>query len=236
MNFKRDPPTSPVPPFYNAGNCDFDDGGTNTPERLAYIMNDTGNNCYGSCDPFDAIYNYFVAPSLGRDFQSNNIEEHGETDLYSDGAYVAYLNREDVQAAIHAPRLPYARCNYNLSHDLVLADRFTNHPQPPAYKIVPNLISQGVKVHIFSGLLDFEIPHKGQELVLQNMTWGGSQGFSRLPTSDSFDGAQGREERGLSYYTFTNAGHRVAQDSPQPALHWLIKIVVKGPNTAWAWS
>lgn len=237
VNFKRDPSTSPVPPpFYNADHCDFDDGGTNTPERLAYIMNDTNNKCYGACDPYDAIYNYFLAPSLGRAFQSYNIEERGRTDLYFDDAYVAYLNRADVQDAIHAPRLLFTSCNNNLSRDLGLADRFVNHPQPPAYQIVPTLISQGVKVHIFSGVLDFAIPHTGQELVLQNMTWGGSQGFSRLPNSVVFDGAQGREERGLSYYSFNNAGHRVAQDSPQPALRWLIKVVVKGPNAAWAWS
>ncbi|KFY34074.1 hypothetical protein V494_07080 [Pseudogymnoascus sp. VKM F-4513 (FW-928)] len=233
VNFRRDPP---LPPYYNPVNCGFDDGGANTPERLAYLINHTGDTCFGVCDPYDAIYMYFLAPSLGRDFQAYNVNEHGNTGLYYDDAYIAYLNRADVQAAIHAPRLAFSACNYGLTSTLVGADRFINHPQPPAYTIIPTIISQGIKVHIFSGLLDFVIPHTGQDLVLQNMTWGGSQGFSRPPTTDSFSDAKGREERGLSYYTFSNAGHRVAQDSPEAALHWLIKVVVKGPNAAWAWS
>lgn len=91
-------------------------------------------------------------------------------------------------------------------------------------------------------MLDFLIPHNGQELAIQNMTWAGTQGLTRPPNSDvlrSKSGqkvAQGREERGLSYYTFDDAGHRVAQDAPEAALQWLVKVVVKGPNAAWAWS
>ncbi|KFY88686.1 hypothetical protein V500_06195 [Pseudogymnoascus sp. VKM F-4518 (FW-2643)] len=232
-NFKRNPP--PPPPGYDPEHCDFE-GGTNTPERLAYIMNYT--TCYGVCDPFDAAYNYYYN---SRDFQPYNVNEHGHTDLYSDDAYIAYLNRADVQAAIHAPSIQFNNCNEALNINLATGDK-KNHPEPAAYTIVPNLISQGVKVHIFNGVLDFIIPHQGQELVLQNMTWGGSQGFSRPPTSDTLRrttgifAGWGREERGLSYYTFQQAGHRVAQDEPEGALQWLVKVVVKGPNADWAWS
>ncbi|KFZ07166.1 hypothetical protein V501_06711 [Pseudogymnoascus sp. VKM F-4519 (FW-2642)] len=237
-NFKRD---IPVPPGYIPDNCDFDGGGTDTPERLAYIINHTGDDCYGVCDPYDAAYNYYASPSLNRDFVAYNINEQSYAGLYYDSSYIAYLNRADIQAAIHAPRLDYSYCNGVLSRALTTNDRAT-HPQPPAYNIVPNLISQGVKVHIFNGILDYVIPHIGQELVLQNTTWGGSQGFSRPPTSDVLRNSkgqqvsQGREERGMSYYTFQNAGHRVAQDDPEGSLQWLIKVVVKGPNAAWAWS
>ncbi|OAF59810.1 hypothetical protein VC83_03810 [Pseudogymnoascus destructans] len=231
-NFKRD---FPVPPGYIPDNCDFGGGGTDTPERLAYIMDHTGNDCYGVCDPSDAAYNYYSSPTLNRDFLAYNINEHGYAGLYCDGSYIAYLNRADVQAAIHAPRIDFSACNGVLSRTLTTNDR-KYHPQPAAYTIVPNLISQGVKVHIFNGVLDYVIPHIGQELVLQNTTWAGSQGFSRPPTSDVLRNSkgqqvsQGREERGLSYYTFHNAGHRVAQDEPEGALQWLMKVVVKGSN------
>lgn len=236
MNFKRQPP----PPNYNVERCDFDDGGTNTPERLDYIMNHTG--CYGVCDPYDAMWNYYLAMDPG--FNSYNILERGDTGLYSDDAYVTYLNRADVQAAIHAPRIQFSACNKDLNEKIGLGDKLITHPQPAAYEIVPTLISQGVKVHIFSGLLDYLVPYTGQELVIQNMTWGGSQGLSAVPTTVSLadtEGtlrAQGREERGLSYYTFKNAGHRVAQDDPETALRWLEQVVIKGPNlpSPWPWS
>ncbi|OBT94807.1 hypothetical protein VE01_06309 [Pseudogymnoascus verrucosus] len=235
-NFKRNAPTPP--PGYIPERCDFE-GGTNTPERLAYIINYT--TCYGICDPYDAAYNYYLSPSANREFQPYNINEHGYDNLYSDGAYIAYLNRADVQSAIHTPHIQFNPCNDDLGGLLVSNDRRIQ-PQPPAYTIVPNLISQGVKVHIFNGILDYVIPHMGQELVLQNTTWGGSQGFSRPPTCDVLRNSkgqqvsQGREERGMSYYTFQNAGHRVAQDDPEGSLQWLIKVVVRGPNAAWAWS
>ena len=238
-NFKRDPP--PPPPGYIPERCNFDGGGTDTPERLAYIINYTSNDCFGVCDPYDAAYNYYISPALNRDFVAYNINENSYAGLYYDGSYLAYLNRADVQAAIHAPRLDFSPCNNSLQTTLITSDRKT-HPQPPAYNIVPNLISQGVKVHIFNGVLDYVIPHIGQELVLQNTTWGGSQGFSRPPTSDILRNSkgqqvsQGREERGLSYYTFQNAGHRVAQDEPEGSLQWLIKVVVKGPNSTSSWS
>ncbi|KFX88495.1 hypothetical protein V495_06514 [Pseudogymnoascus sp. VKM F-4514 (FW-929)] len=238
VNFKRGPPPPP-PPGYIPEQCDFDGGGTDTPERLAYIINHT--ECFGVCDPYDAAYNYYYSATVGREFNAYNINEHGYTGLYSDADYTAYLNRADVQAAIHAPRLQFTACNDDLRFAITGADR-QNKPQPPSYTIVPTLISQGVKVHIFNGMLDFLIPHNGQELAIQNMTWAGTQGLTRPPTSDvlrSKSGqkvAQGREERGLSYYTFDDAGHRVAQDAPEAALQWLVKVVVKGPNAAWAWS
>ncbi|OBT69844.1 hypothetical protein VE03_00745 [Pseudogymnoascus sp. 23342-1-I1] len=239
INFRRDSTSPPL--GYNSVNCDFDDGGTNTPERLAYIINHTGDKCFGVCDPFDAAYSYYLSPSSDRDFQSYNIHEKGRTGLYFDDAYIAYLNRADLRAAIHAPTIKFTPCNDTLGHTLLMADKDGRRP-PPAYIVVPALISQGVKVHIFNGLLDFVIPHTGQDLILQNMTWGGTQGFTRRPTTDVLRNSkgqkvsEGREERGLTYYTFDNAGHRVAQDDPEGALQWLIRIVIKGPNAAWAWS
>lgn len=193
-------------------------------------MNHTGNECYGVCNPHDAMWNYYNTMDLK--FEAYNILESGPPNLYSDDAYIAYLNRADVQAAIHAPRIPFLSCNEGLSKKIMNGDKSITLPQPPAYEIVPTLISQGVKVHIFSGLLDYTIPNTGQELVIQNMTWGGSQGLSAaLPPAIFQDGhgklyGQGREERGLSYWTFPNAGHRFAQDDPHAALRWLKRVVV----------
>ncbi|OBT53744.1 hypothetical protein VE04_05308 [Pseudogymnoascus sp. 24MN13] len=230
-NFRRNPPLPP--PGYIPERCDFDGGGTDTPERLAYIINHTSDDCFGVCDPYDAAYNYYLSPTLNRDFVAYNINENSYAGLYYDGGYMAYLNRADVQAAMHAPRLDFSACNGGLQNTLITNDR-KNHPQPPAYNIVPNLISQGVKVHIFNGMLDYVISHIGQELVLQNTTWGGSQGFSRRRQARWY--AIPRDSKSAKGARRGNAGHRVAQDDPEGSLQWLIKVVVKGPNAAWAWS
>jgi carboxypeptidase D len=231
-NFKSDP-DPPPPPGYIPDHCDFDGNGTDTPERLAYIINYTA--CYGLCDPYDAAYNYYQG---SRQFQSYNINEKGTTSLYYDDAFVAYLNRADVKTAIHAPAISFNKCNDDLCR--ILVGPAYRQP-PPAYSIVPTLLSQGIKVHIFSGMLDFLIPHTGQDLVIQNMTWGGAQGFAHPPTNDILHDLLGRKvgagrtERGLSYYTFDNAGHRVAQDAPGAALEWLQKVVIGGPMMPWWW-
>ncbi|KAH9999517.1 Alpha/Beta hydrolase protein [Russula vinacea] len=60
----------------------------------------------------------------------------------------------------------------------------------------------------------------GTRIVLQNMTWGGMQGFQQPPTEDSFIvdgiGALGRlqSERGLTYVEIELSGHMVPMYSP----------------------
>jgi carboxypeptidase C (cathepsin A) len=39
-----------------------------------------------------------------------------------------------------------------------------------------------ISVHVYSGDNDLLLNHLGTELVLQNMTWRGAQGFSRKPS------------------------------------------------------
>ena len=67
-------------------------------------------------------------------------------------------------------------------------------------------------------------------VAIQNMTWKGLQGFQKKPSTSLVGNAEfglrGSEQRGLSYYTFDNAGHRVAQDDPNAALYWLKKVVL----------
>lgn len=233
-NFKRH---VPPPPEYLTESCDFGGGGTNTTERLAYIMDHT--TCYGVCNPYDAAMNhYYSLPD--REFLSHNVKENGTNGLYSDNAYIDYLNRDDVKTAIHAPPITFSACNDPLGNSISIAAK-AGKPLPAAYQKIPYIIDGGVKVHISSGLLDLVIPSLGQELVLQNTTWAGAQGFSKPPTSDVLHGksgkilARGREERGLSYYTFPEAGHRIAQDEPEGSLKWLKKVVLEERNR-WAYN
>lgn len=43
--------------------------------------------------------------------------------------------------------------------------------EPAAYRGLPEILGQGVKVHVYSGDLDALLNHWGTELVMQNMTW-----------------------------------------------------------------
>ncbi|KAF8485110.1 alpha/beta-hydrolase [Russula ochroleuca] len=124
-----------------------------------------------------------------------------------------YFNRQDVKEAIHAPLdVDWTLCN---------ASVFLSDASPPsAFTVLPNVIEKSKRVVIAQGLLDFLFTAEGTRIVLQNMTWGGVQGFQQPITEDSFIvdgiGALGRlqSERGLTYVEIELSGHMVPAYSP----------------------
>ncbi|MCJ1403072.1 hypothetical protein MMC11_006295 [Xylographa trunciseda] len=136
-----------------------------------------------------------------------------------------YLNQPAVRAAIHAPDKEIVDCNITIQETLA-ADQVT----PPAYAIIPSLLAQNISVHIYSGDYDIVLPHIGTELVIQNMTWNGLQGFQCPPdrpfyTNGVLAGNWGYE-RGLSYHRFLRAGHSVPHDQPAAAFAFVRDFVL----------
>lgn len=84
----------------------------------------------------------------------------------SEVALEAYLNLPSVQKAIHAPTKKFETCNNTLLSTLSL-ETIT----PPAYSIMPAILKQNIKIHIYSADYDFLFNHIGTELMIQNMTW-----------------------------------------------------------------
>lgn len=223
-NYRRTTP----PPGYDPNACDFANF-TTTPAQVAFIVNGTSpDTCYGNCATFEAAFNFF-AGAADRCFKATNINVDCNNPLYSDTAFTAYLNIPAVKAAIHAPAgITYTQCNNQLQQDLTT---FAQRSVPPAYFVIPALIAAGIKVQIWSGTLDYLLPPLGSELVIQNMTWGGAQGFQHRPTLKFFDD-QGNWagvyeiERGLGYWRFIDAGHRTPQDKPAAAYKFVRTWVV----------
>jgi len=101
--------------------------------------------------------------------------------------------------------------------------------------LATNASTHGVGIIFYSGNDDSLVAHRGTEVVIQNMTFGGVQGFTRKP-STPFTDDQGNfagiihQERGLTYALFQNAGHFVPQSVPAAAFAFLRDIVL-GSNT-----
>jgi len=129
-----------------------------------------------------------------------------------------YFTRADVKAAIHAP----ASGNWSECTDVNV---FPNGDAslPPAFTVLPNVIEKSKRLVIVHGLADFNLIADGTRIVLQNMTWGGKQGFQQPIPIDSFIvdgvGALGNmhSERGLTYVEVALSGHMVPQFSPKAA-------------------
>jgi len=85
-------------------------------------------------------------------------------------------------------------------------------------ELMTNASNAGVKVILYSGNDDSYIGHFGTQIVIQNTTFGGIQGFSKVPDTawtDDFGNYAGivHQERGLTYVLFDRAGHQVPCES-----------------------
>lgn len=147
----------------------------------------------------------------------------------NDGDYeppggVVYFNRTDVQQAINAPvGFNWEQC----SSDPVFAGptRQDQSPGPALDGTLTNVIEKTNNTIVGSGALDFLLATNGTLFALQNMTWGGGQGFSSRPSTPFFvpyheEYNQGAlagagnlgiwgTERGLTFYELQLAGHEV---------------------------
>ncbi|KAI8271198.1 putative serine carboxypeptidase [Colletotrichum sp. SAR11_239] len=87
-----------------------------------------------------------------------------------------YFDREDVKAAINAPvDKEWRFC----SKEPVFVDDIdnSNNPGPGSLPVIPGIIERTKNVIIGHGLQDFILQSTGTLLGIQNMTWGGIQGF-----------------------------------------------------------
>ncbi|KAL5342574.1 Alpha/Beta hydrolase protein [Aspergillus crustosus] len=168
------------------------------------------SSCYGPCASHSTALDLLATTSFyGVDKPCFDVYDisHDCSTINHFSLVASYFNRADVQIALNL--LPSASTSPSASNDDTDANSDTLPPpspspftfcntdimnllldsqpaQPPAYSILPTLVtSHNISLHIYSGEYDMLINHYGTELVLQNMTWNGAQGFSR-PISRPF--------------------------------------------------
>lgn len=206
------------------------------------IMN---SSCYGPCATFDTAWDFLDARCAASNplFDIYNIE-HGCDNTNTQPLLADYFSRPDVQTALNIPpptnndNTTFMPCNTKIQQTLTEP---TQLPSPPAYNILPDLLTNNnISVHIYQGEDDMLANHLGAELVLQNMTWNGMQGFQEKPHQlfgggDCHHGGELREccaagiwaeERGLTYHLFKGAGHSVPADKPAEMWEYVRNVVV----------
>jgi carboxypeptidase C (cathepsin A) len=133
----------------------------------------------------------------------------------SDYAY-QYLNRADVQSAIHVKKTKWEICSDEVGN------RYdgTDDSMVPIYRF---LLQNKVRVLIYSGDTDFAVPYPGSEFWTSNM---GLTVTGSAWRQWSFNDTLGKQvagyvtdyAEGLSYATVKGSGHMVPQFKPIPAL------------------
>lgn len=208
-----------------------------------------GQDAYGNtlpeCDVFDTIYNevfwinpcwdiYQVATTCPLLWDVLGFP--GSFNYLPEGATI-YFNRTDVQQAINAPIGTWEEC----SSENVFGDGIDNSP-PSGLSVLPGVIERSkrtvighgvsflflnsMKVFANSGMekaLDMVLISNGTLMMIQNMTWNGTQSFTTKP-SDPFyvpyhddpqlstlaaSGVLGttHTERGLTWVSVDLSGH-----------------------------
>ncbi|PFH53772.1 hypothetical protein AMATHDRAFT_54267 [Amanita thiersii Skay4041] len=121
-----------------------------------------------------------------------------------------YFNRTDVQDAIHAPHISWSSCADNSVYiNATTGAQGRDQSIASTLSVLPNVIEKSERTVIVHGLADFILVAEGTRIAIQNMTWGGAQGFQTPIEAESFTvkdfGVFGSEhvERGLAYVEFS---------------------------------
>lgn len=161
----------------------------------------------------------------------------GSFDYLPPGASI-YFNRTDVQKAINAPVEEWEECRSGVL-------RGDTSP-PSGLSILPSVIERSKRTIIAHGQLDMILLGNGTLLMIQNMTWGGKQGFQTEPASPFYVpyhpeytlGAIGgagvfgttHTERGLTWVEVFLSGHMIPQYAPTAAYRQLEYLLGRIPS------
>jgi carboxypeptidase D len=140
-----------------------------------------------------------------------------------------YFNRTEVQKAINAPIQPWTECSNGVLD--------TDTSPQSSWEVIPRVIDALDRTVIVHGELDYILLYNGTLMAIQNMTWGGMQGFQEAPkeeffvpyhedlslTSLSAKGVMGitHTERKLTWVQQALSGHMVPQYQPSSAYRQL---------------
>ena len=156
---------------------------------------------------------------------------------------VPFFNNDIVREALHAPTSKNWSSHFVYPFGSVYDRAVGNQRGDPSVEpmafltpLFANASARGIPFVFYSGNDDSNIPHHGTEVIIQNMTFGGIQGFTKRPSTAWFDD-QGafagivHQERNLTYVLFQGAGHMVPQWRPAQALVFLREFVLgNNPN------
>ncbi|KAF8516784.1 Alpha/Beta hydrolase protein [Gautieria morchelliformis] len=204
---------------------------------LTLRPNGTIDPFYG-CDTFDEMVDYalnFSAPWAGND--------HSGFDFIPDAldpeapptpdSISVFVNDPGVVSAIHAPTSKNWTSTFTPQQGYPFGGGFNGGEVPMNFfsQLASNLSSHGIPWVFMSGNADSLLPHFGTEVVIQNTTFGGIQGFTQRPSTPFYD-SQGNfagkvhQERNLTFALFLGAGHLIPATRPDASFTFFKEFIL----------
>ncbi|KIM53428.1 hypothetical protein SCLCIDRAFT_1222826 [Scleroderma citrinum Foug A] len=210
--------------------------------NIAGRGNGTINPWYG-CDVYDEMLDYAVnftfpwslSKSDGGMFDDYNIPDALNPEAPMNASI--FLNDPRTRAAIHAPTSKdwVESINYPFGNNYTDGDPSV---EPMAFltDLATNATEQGLSIVIYSGNDDSLIPHLGSQVVIQNTTFGGIQGFTRKPQTPWYNDAGEfagivHQERGWTYVLIDHAGHLAGYTNPVSTSSFIREFVFGNNQT-----
>ncbi|EIW57736.1 alpha/beta-hydrolase [Trametes versicolor FP-101664 SS1] len=205
---------------------------------LSGRANGTIDPNYG-CFLLDELIDYavnFTFPWSNGDFDVYDIPDATSPEPFLNAS--TFFNDNRTRAALHAPTSKDWIRNFNYPfgsvHDRTKGNQYGDPSvEPIAFlsDLAANASAANVSIVFYSGNDDSLVQHHGTEVIIQNMTFGGVQGFTRPPSTPWFDDAGEfagivHQERGLAYVLIAGAGHLVPEWKPAQALVFLREFVL----------
>ncbi|KZT07258.1 alpha/beta-hydrolase [Laetiporus sulphureus 93-53] len=152
-----------------------------------------------------------------------------------DGSY--FYNDPQTVAALHAPTSK--QWVGEMEYPFLGGEDYEDPSvEPMAFltELATNASERGVSVVLYSGNDDSLIAHRSTQVVIQNTTFGGIQGFT-VPPGTPWYGDDGsfagivHQERNWTYLLFKGAGHLVSEDQPANAYVFLREFILGDNQT-----
>ncbi|KAI0695231.1 Alpha/Beta hydrolase protein [Cytidiella melzeri] len=215
---------------------------------------DLSGRANGTIDPFYGCFlsnelqeyalNFSMPWNISKFYDVYKVEDLRET-VGSDPT--VFMNDNRTRAALHAPTS--VNWTYQIDYPFgsvpnrnavgILDPNPLGDPsvEPVAFfdELASNASAHGVQVIIYAGNDDTIVPPLSSEIIIQNTTFGGIQGFTQRPStpwSDDSGAIAGivHQERNWTYILIANAGHQVPADQPDSALVMFREFIL-GSNT-----
>ncbi|KAJ7686175.1 alpha/beta-hydrolase [Mycena rosella] len=206
---------------------------------------DLSGRANGTIDPFygcfllDELVDYavnFTFPWTNGEFDVYDIPDATNPEPFKNAS--TFFNDNRTRAALHSPTSKDWIRNFNYPFGSVHNRSVGNQYGDPSVEpiaflsdLATNATANNVSIVFYSGNDDSLVQHRGTEVIIQNMTFGGTQGFTRKPSTPWFDDDGNfagivHQERGVTYLLFDGAGHLVPMWKPAQALVFLREFVL----------